>query len=285
MTGLARRAMRQEQGQFFGRTLEQRQISGMTVSTVAYSPGLTIPRHDHELASFCLVLDGGFDEQYGHRRRTCRTGCVVLHPEGEHHADEHHDEPTRLLNVELDRPRLASLREAAPVLVEPSDHTGGEIGRLAGRLSREFHSGDTAASLAIEALALELLVETCRLNAARRDDAPAWLATAQAYLHAHSHGSISLAEVARAASVHPAHLARVFRRCHRCTVGDYVRRLRLEAARRNLESETMSLADIAQAAGFADQSHFTRLFVRANGVTPAAFRRARRQIHRNALRP
>jgi transcriptional regulator GlxA family with amidase domain len=35
-----------------------------------------------------------------------------------------------------------------------------------------------------------------------------------------------------------------------------------------------SLAEIAMAAGFSDQSHFTRCFRRQFGITPAAYRQA-----------
>jgi AraC family transcriptional regulator len=84
-----------------------------------------------------------------------------------------------------------------------------------------------------------------------------------------------LQQVATEAGVHPAHLARVFRRHHRCTIGSYLRRLRLDAACRQLVSGERPLADIALAAGFADQSHFSRLFRAATGVTPTHYRRSR----------
>ncbi len=46
------------------------------------------------------------------------------------------------------------------------------------------------------------------------------------------------------------HLARTFRRCHGCTVGDYVRRLRMEFACQRLADSEAFLAQIALEAGF-----------------------------------
>ena len=60
------------------------------------------------------------------------------------------------------------------------------------------------------------------------------------------------------------------------TVGGYVRRLRLEWAAMELERTDTALAAVALAAGFADQSHFTRAFRDYTGFTPSVYRRTRR---------
>jgi AraC family transcriptional regulator len=73
--------------------------------------------------------------------------------------------------------------------------------------------------------------------------------------------------------VHPAHLARVFRQQYGCTLGDYVRRLRVEFACRRMTTGDTPLVEIALAAGFADQSHFTKTFKSLVGITPAEFQR------------
>ena len=59
-------------------------------------------------------------------------------------------------------------------------------------------------------------------------------------------------------------------------MGTYVRRLRLNWAAAELARSDASLAQTALAAGFADQSHFTRAFRRYTGFTPSAYRRTRR---------
>jgi len=75
--------------------------------------------------------------------------------------------------------------------------------------------------------------------------------------------------------VHPAHLARAFRAHFRMSMGPYVRRLRLDWAAGELARSDLPLAAVALAAGFADQSHFTRTFKRYLGVTPNVYRRTR----------
>jgi AraC family transcriptional regulator len=82
--------------------------------------------------------------------------------------------------------------------------------------------------------------------------------------------------VAQRVGVHPVHLARTFRRFYQTTFAGYVRHVRIEFARRELAASSASLSAIAAAAGFCDQSHFSRLFKQYTGVTPAEYRLALR---------
>jgi AraC family transcriptional regulator len=52
---------------------------------------------------------------------------------------------------------------------------------------------------------------------------------------------------------------------------------RIAKAKDLLTRSSQSLADIASDCGFSDQSHFTRVFLRAVGATPAEWRRLHRQ--------
>ena len=91
-------------------------------------------------------------------------------------------------------------------------------------------------------------------------------------LHERTPASASLSELAGVVGVHPAHLARSFRRDYGVTVGQYARGLRLEWATSQLARPDLSLAEVAAGAGFADQSHFTRSFRSYAGVTPGRYR-------------
>ena len=72
--------------------------------------------------------------------------------------------------------------------------------------------------------------------------------------------SPDLKRIAARAGVHPAHLARAFHKKYGCTVGEYLRQLRLEQAIMDLEQTDKSISQISQDAGFYDQSHFVRCF-------------------------
>jgi AraC-like DNA-binding protein len=69
-------------------------------------------------------------------------------------------------------------------------------------------------------------------------------------------------------------LIRAFARDTGLTPHAYIPQRRLALARR-LIRQGRELAQVAAAAGFADQSHLTRRFVRQFGVTPRGYARRR----------
>jgi AraC family transcriptional regulator len=99
-----------------------------------------------------------------------------------------------------------------------------------------------------------------------------WLKRVKDYLTENFSEPPRLTQLAAAVDVHPTHLARVFRQFERCTVGDYVREVRINYARQRMLASNEPLVEIALAAGFADQTHFTRSFKRVTGMTPTEFR-------------
>jgi AraC family transcriptional regulator len=68
------------------------------------------------------------------------------------------------------------------------------------------------------------------------------------------------------------HVAQTFRRFHQCTIGEYLRRLRVDYACHELAGSERAICEIAAAAGFSDQSHFNRSFKRETGMSPSQYR-------------
>ena len=100
------------------------------------------------------------------------------------------------------------------------------------------------------------------------------LVRARDYIAAHVVESIALRDVAAVAGLTPWHFTRAFRRQFGIPPHRLQLWLRIDRARRWL-AEGMSGSDVAQRAGFADQSHFIRCFKRLTGTTPSRFRTGR----------
>ncbi|OLF53611.1 AraC family transcriptional regulator [Pseudomonas chlororaphis] len=95
---------------------------------------------------------------------------------------------------------------------------------------------------------------------------------ARDYLHAHAQQDISLDALAAACGVDRFRLTRAFKAAYGLPPHAYLVQLRLAKARRLLAHGEQPAA-VAMALGFADQSHLGRWFVRAYGMTPAAYRK------------
>jgi AraC family transcriptional regulator len=155
-------------------------------------------------------------------------------------------------------------------------HAG--IAADARRVFAEMDADDSLTPLAIDSLVLTMMTAATRSGgrAIHTRALPPWLARAQEMLHTRFRHGVHLADVATAVGVQPSHLAHAFRRHFRTTVGAYVRSLRLDWALEQIARSNMSLAEIAVAAGYSDQSHLTRECRRVAGVSPGEYRRERR---------
>jgi AraC family transcriptional regulator len=194
------------------------------------------------------------------------------------HSDHFGTLDVRCFIIETESKWLTSIEERSIHLNEPQSLQGPPLSWLAMKLRNEARQADDFTSLTIEGLMLELVAEIARISlttSARRP--PRWLNHTREVLHEHFAQQMSLTEIAACVGVHPVYLATVFRQHYNCTVGEYVRRLRVEFASRELSNTATPLAEIALAAGFAHQSHFARTFKRLTGLTPAQYRSANRQ--------
>lgn len=84
--------------------------------------------------------------------------------------------------------------------------------------------------------------------------------------------NLSIASLARRAAMSPRNFARMFHQEVGKTPARYVEDLRIEAARREMESTTMTLKEIARSCGFTSPEIFRRAFVRRLGVAPQNYR-------------
>ena len=101
---------------------------------------------------------------------------------------------------------------------------------------------------------------------------PKWLEKVKNILEQRFAEPYKLSEIAAEVGVHPVHLAREFRKHYGSSIGEYLRKVRIEYACRELMGSNEAVTKIAFAAGFADQSHFSRTFKRLCGTTPGKYR-------------
>ena len=253
--------------EFFGSCVCAERFGEIFLSLTDYAGGASIRWHRHDQPYMNFVLRGGYSERLTQRARDCRAESLVLHPAGEVHADDFRA-PSRCLNIQADS---AWLRRWNVAIDAPALLASPELTRIAARLARELRRNDALSLMVVEGLMLELGGDLGRDRASA--DAPPWLRRVREEIAARFREPLTTSALAAAAGVHPVHLARAFRRHFARTIGETVRELRVEFAKRAIRAGA-PLTDVALDAGFADQSHLTRTFRTLTGTTPAAYRRA-----------
>jgi AraC family transcriptional regulator len=255
-----------------GSTIRRRDIAGFSLTEAVYAAGVSLERHCHANAYLTLVLSGTYSERYTHREFVWGEGALHLLPAGERH-ENRFDTAVRCLRVKIELEAIERLGdEFKRILSEPREISGPFSGWLASRMLREFRAQDDVAPLAMEGVLLEMLAESARSEEGAGSSAPAWLRRVREVLDESYLSAPSLTELAAVGEVHPVHLSREFRKRYGVTIGEYIRKLRIEHASGLLTKSALPMAEIASTCGFSDQSHFCALFKKYSGMTPAKFR-------------
>ena len=111
------------------------------------------------------------------------------------------------------------------------------------------------------------------------EDAPDWhsiLKPVTEYVARHYAEDITLDFLAAMVGTSVSSFRRQFARTFGISPGRYLTTIRLNAARKLLETTEKLVSEIATETGFWDQSHFTKMFRLERGVTPGEYRRRHR---------
>ena len=98
--------------------------------------------------------------------------------------------------------------------------------------------------------------------------------TAKDMIEAHLDGRIALEDLAAMCGLSASRFAHAFKSSVRVAPYQWLLQRRIERSKTLLQHSAHGLADIAQSCGFADQSHFTRVFKRAVGASPGTWKRS-----------
>ena len=236
-----------------------------------YPAGLCISRHWHDTSQLIYIESGLHWSGHSRGGDHCAPGTVRFLPAGEPH-ENYFPTESRCMEIVLRPPILELAREHACALPEPGELPARSANALGARLKRELRQQDDAATLEIEVITLRLLVSNAKDDLRRERALPQWLSRVREMLHEHGMERLTLTDLARCAGRHPVQISREFHRCFGCTIGAYVRQVRIARAQRLLWMDEISIAEIALECGFSDQSHFTTQFRRLTGVPPKKFR-------------
>lgn len=277
-------------GEFYSPVQSRLRTGDAVLSELRQPCSRAVPRHEHELAYVTVVLHGDYLE--GDRRLDeMLPFTAVFNPAGTAHSTVIGPKGASFFTIELHERNVSELGIKLPGRTIFDRGAGAMLWpglRLYSAFKAQGSELQTSHEDVIEAHVLELMGAICGLGTTNstswefdsggfessEKSSPRWFHRVKERLHEDFREPLRMRDLARDAGVHPVHLARVFRKLENRTPGDYQQRLQVRAACELLRKPEWPLAVIAAECGFADQSHFTRVFRRMAGTTPARFRKA-----------
>jgi AraC-like DNA-binding protein len=121
--------------------------------------------------------------------------------------------------------------------------------------SRKFHEGGNSEQLPVES------------------GLPSEISYLVQYIGSHFHEEITLDKLSQLVHMNSTYLCSLFHKITGLTIGKFITVKRVHHAKKLLRDTRLPIAFIAQQSGFNDDSYFIRTFKKAEGITPAVYRR------------
>lgn len=242
-------------------------------------------RHSHASYAFGTIDEGAMQFWHGGGvHRASRGEVIAINPGEVHDGRSGSPEGCRYRMLYVERAAIEqSIESDAPRIREIFALSGPVLrDEPLAQCVRQFHQfleterDDPHLSLERQTRLIQVLSLLFSRYGRPRLDLPGALADrrcvgrAKEYLMEHLGEPVRLSDLAHAVRLSPFHLLRTFKLATGMAPHGYLNQLRLERAKFLLRRGE-PLADIAAALGFVDQSHFTRRFKAAFGVTPGQY--------------
>ncbi|MET0461831.1 MAG: AraC family transcriptional regulator [Chitinophagaceae bacterium] len=258
-------------GQFFGQTNQRIHLNGLTITDTEYTHE-KVDWHHHENPYFTFILQGAVLE--GNKKETyhCTAGSLLFHNWQDAHYNIKPPGFTRGFHIEIDHHWFKEFNIKLDNIQGSSFITNPDAKLSFYKLFKESKMNCEESELTFPALLITCLEEMKNTPSPDRSKTPGWIRTLKELLHDQPAQVTSLSCLSGILGIHPVHLSRYFPLYFGCTLGEYIRKLKIGRSLIMLGDKRKSLVAIALDCGFSDQSHFNRCFKEHVGVTPKAYR-------------
>lgn len=224
--------------------------------------------HSHERSLISFVLKGKNLES-----RTCKQisrtpGHISFYHIGEPHQNIYIKFPSKHISIEFEN-SFYSRYDLTEEGIYSAINKSPDGVFLFTKILKEIVIDDQVSQSSIEMMLLDLVHTSFKT----KDISGGWIVKINEILCDKWNEQVSLAELARETHIHPVTISKHFRQYFSCTFGEYTRKLKVEKAMTLIKSSKSSLTDIAYLCGFADQSHFTRIFKQQTGFLPKEYQK------------
>lgn len=256
------------------------------VRSLAYEPVYALADHTPEHCELIHVIAGRLRLFVQGRRFSAGPGDTLMAPRDVPHRDVFDlDQGLDILLIHFrwpgEEPFLAAVGNHD--LLALSAEVRAEAGRVFDAMRSDYGGGPldrVVAAARVHSLLLLFYREVERrrtpgaaLPSAGEQNRQRLVAEAKRYLETHYAEPVSLESIAHALGVSPFHLSRVFGQESDFSLFGYLASVRLTKARQLLIEESLPVAEVAYAVGYASPNYFAKVFRKAFGHPPSQARR------------
>ncbi|GAA0531730.1 helix-turn-helix domain-containing protein [Chitinophaga japonensis] len=257
-----------EQGVYVGMKMREHLLGPVITSETVFTPHLSSEWHYHANPHFSHILSGGSKEMRKGSSEIQAAGTGLYYYPGIAHRNVDYRTGTRIFNLELGEGFFREFGLALPpasLMFARNNrlNTGGLL-----RIMKEHYLHDADSPVAITQLCINLV----QAHGREEKCCPEWAEKIKTVIHDQWNQPLSLATLSAQLDIHPVTISKYFPRYFGCSLGEYLRRIKVERALALVRSTRQSLTGIAYECGFTDQAHFTKTFRHITGLLPKHYR-------------
>lgn len=257
-----------KKGCYVGTKTREQSFGHILTTETVFPDGFGSDCHYHQNPHYSHILSGGSIEIRKGVSQWQQAGDGLYYYPGISHQNLQYRPGTRIFNVELEAGFFQEhgLNMPAEEQMFSDRFMVNSTGLI--RILKEHYWQDQQSRIAVEQLCINLVAASPLV----RDNHPGWTRKIIEILNDEWNHSWSLAEFSGKLDIHPVTLSRYFSKYFKCTLGDYMRRIKIDKALKLIRSNRLSLTEVAYECGFTDQAHFIKTFSLVTGMRPRQYR-------------
>ena len=243
---------------------------GIAVVETEYQSKVYEGWHSHNNAHITLFLRGGTTEKRKNFSEVLGSGSLLFYHSDELHLNHETLFPSKNINIEIEEGLLKEL-QISEAIIEKSVQNSTLTKFLILKIFKECLVGDTFSSDTITMLFAQLAHSNSHLE--KFEKSPFWVKSLHELLNDSWNENPNLQDLAQVLNLNPITISKHFPKYFGCTLGEYMRRVKINRSLSLIKSNNINLTEIAFQCGFADQSHFIRTFKNQTGFLPKQFQK------------
>ncbi|MBF4492305.1 AraC family transcriptional regulator [Flavobacterium sp. JLP] len=245
-------------------------MQGIAVVETEYQNKVYDGWHSHNNAHITLFLRGGTSEKRKNYSEAVGPGSLLFYHSDELHLNHNTLFPSKNINIEIEENLLKEL-QISEAIIEKSLQNASLAKFLILKIFKESLVADAFSGDTINMLFAQLSNSVNHLE--KFEKSPFWVKSLTELLNDCWNENPNLQDLAQVLQLNPITISKHFPKYFGCTLGEYMRRIKIDRSLSLIASNQSNLTEISFQCGFADQSHFIRTFKNQTGFLPKQFQK------------